>query len=104
MRHFARRLFALCCVTSLVLCVAVCGLWVRSAKYRDSSYHVTSSGTWYVQSSRERLLWLDTNVLPRAKSKWWDSEANPGPALSNPEMFRTWLNRRGFYYRLDENP
>jgi hypothetical protein len=39
MRRLARHLFTLCSAVSLLLCVAVCVLWVRSCRVQDDVIH-----------------------------------------------------------------
>src|SRR5687768_2785066 len=47
MRRLARRLFTLCSAVSLLLCVAVCVLWVRSARFGDRAHIVVPAGGRY---------------------------------------------------------
>jgi hypothetical protein len=44
MRRFARHLFTLCSAISLLVCAAVCALWVRSYRQTDSLSWVTAAG------------------------------------------------------------
>jgi hypothetical protein len=52
MRRLARHLFTLCSAASLLLCVAVCALWVRSYWVGESLGRLHERGQWRVDVSR----------------------------------------------------
>jgi hypothetical protein len=56
MRRLARHLFTLCAAVSLVLCVAVCVLWVRSYQRADLAGRVDGSALFALGSYRGHLL------------------------------------------------
>ena len=57
MRRVARRLLTLCSALSLVLCVAVCVLWVRG-RTRAEQLSAASAGSLWVLESNDRHLGL----------------------------------------------
>jgi hypothetical protein len=68
MRRLARHLFTLCSAASLLLCVAVCVLWVRGRTGYDEAAWTydrylldRSAATNHVQLTSDKRLWLDVN-------------------------------------------
>jgi hypothetical protein len=55
-RRFARYLFTVLCSTSLLLCIGVCGLWVRSYLRADLAGRIDGSGMFCFGSYRGHLL------------------------------------------------
>src|SRR5688500_13674928 len=83
MRRLARRLFMVCSAVSLLLCVAVCVLWVRSYSNWDRAVHssVTRGDVLAVrQVDAETLCGVLclTAMNCRTTSGWYrEVEANP---------------------------
>jgi hypothetical protein len=77
MRPLARRLFTLCSAASLLMCVAACGLWVRS-------YAVTQfvgwrgAGQWVGALSMTGLLRFEHGTYAESPPGW-DYDAYPTP-------------------------
>jgi hypothetical protein len=116
MRRLVRHLFTLCSAIALVLCVAVCVLWVRSYHYMDAF-----GGSWLDDDRRTQvkqavvsstgsiaLRRLDTTFVAAAR-RWTDEESPPQPlefnsVAHNPGPNSRWnfgstgtlLNRIGF--------
>jgi hypothetical protein len=65
-----QRLFTLCAAASLLLCVAVCALWVRSHWRWDQAAWRRVNGVGTVQSAHGRV------VLDVRRSRWWGNGAN----------------------------
>jgi hypothetical protein len=54
-KSFARHLFTLCAVASLLLCAAVCVLWVRSYRTNDHVVFSYRDRLWQVMCPRGRI-------------------------------------------------
>src|SRR5687768_13273311 len=69
MRRLARRLVTLCSAVSLLLCVTVGALWIRSYWHHDQWSRVDDEReeSLSISTSRGRVLW------------WWDRPATPLP-------------------------
>ena len=76
MRRLARRLFATCSAASLVLCVAACALWARSAWHWDSA-------AWY-QPGRKVRVYSSAGGMALAASRW--AGTNPYEAWETPGL------------------
>ena len=71
MRRLGRHLFTLCSAVSLVLCVGVCVLWVRSYPTRWSAAHGSVPGRYWQLSSHRGQFVADTTLwhfLPDPRS------------------------------------
>src|SRR5688572_13262158 len=69
MRRLACRLFTLCSAVSLLLCVAVCALWARSATRSDTLHAHVGSQTDLTANSRAGILTLLSHrTLPTVRS------------------------------------
>ena len=80
MRRLARRLFTLCSTVSLLLCVAVCVLWVRSHRVRDElawvDRHTLPHGSLSRQT-RSGIVVERGEVSVGHSSRTWDSDSMP---------------------------
>ena len=117
MRRLARWLFTLCAAMSLLLCVAVSALWVRSYWIYDvfTCVYVPPvppadelkwySPTWYDVAHGRGLLTVSTNGPeewfpgPRAHHSFAASEAVPDELLRSVERRMLGFRYRDDYYR-----
>ena len=79
-----RRLLTLCSALSLLLCAAVCALWVVGYSRRDVfTLRLSDSRAWYVESVRGGVQFVQqTNMHPRMHETGWQvmQPADPLPA------------------------
>src|SRR5688572_15876587 len=62
MRRLARPLFTICSAASLLLCVAVGVLWVRSDRVTDQLVWLRADGTRFLQTARGHV-WLQVDFI-----------------------------------------
>jgi hypothetical protein len=88
MRRLARRLFTLCSAASLVLCVAVCVLWMRSYWRRDVVSVTRDHGFVEAELTRGavRVNWI-TRARPSPGEGWYHASepARPEEAFFTPK-------------------
>jgi hypothetical protein len=118
MRRLARRLFTLCSAVSLLLCVAVCVLWVRSHLIAESVRRQSWPGDepqnyLKVYSSAGRLVVLNQrdHFRPLSSDEWelwrrafppgWRYEQGPGVAYDGIWDHGNW---RGFAFDSSTRP
>ena len=122
MRRLARRLFTLCSAVSLLLCVAVCVLWVRSYARADEGYWRRDDLT--AGTAETRKVWLrsargvawgliyreSTPLGPGDREYYLDLEVNPfenrwdvtpWPDQTSVPRGKGWWSRRGFRFDRD---
>ena len=100
-----RRLFTLCTALSLLLCVAVCVLWVRS--YWRNEYVIWSNGdpiqrvSIQVSSGAAKVTWARYVPNVELDEPWLQVYSSPKPydlyrdVRDSTEWHRTWM---GFVY------
>jgi hypothetical protein len=103
MKRLLRILLNAATMLSLLMCVAIVVLWIRSYWVGDISYHVSPLGVWYLSSWGGRLTSCDGNH-GQGKTDWWQSRRLTGSESDSPVFMRTKLNRLGFVYRVEANP
>ena len=108
MRRFARRLFTLCSAVSLMLCVVVCVLWVRSYWVSEAVFQIVFISPWglherlrIVISNRGVLGFEDTDNQWRVDARGMRMRRSPGfhyvtPAEYAPARGRGVFGRLGF--------
>ena len=90
MRRLVRRLFTLGSAVSLLLCVAVCVLWVRSHAVADVWLRQTADVEHEIRSDRGQLAYRRRSDMPFTEDESWRWEA-AGPARGSH-----WAERLGF--------
>ena len=94
-----RRLFTLCSLLSLVLCVAVCALWVRSYWVADVVFPVTPSDGPAGDEASLRIVSSHGRLVERRECTYsWNVDAPPDwvPRTRPAPTRRTWANLLGF--------
>ena len=97
MRRLASGLFTLCSAVSLLLCVAVCGLWLRSGYVRDEAHWGRAGQVVHVASDTGAVLlgWLSYDrYLGEWPDQFWTRAESTGHE-SYP-LRRTLLPPHGF--------
>jgi hypothetical protein len=94
------KLSTFCAVVSLLLCLAVCVLWVRSYFRRDMLVTYPGDGTSRgIGSNRGILLvmWTTAGMPPPPTGKQWDFDAGPlEPSWAVPFALRFGFGRHTF--------
>ena len=103
MRRLVRRLFTLCPAVSLVLCVAVCVLWVRSYRFNELVIQSVGHHAFSAYSDRGELRlrrqpWGGTSAYRRFLKR----DATPGNRLMPPYAKTRWPG--GFWFESESQP
>ena len=103
MTRMKHRPFTILAAFALLLCVAVCVLWVRSYWRTDTIRFHSAGGTFYVAGSSEGVLvagWADAGLAPRAPR--WTHSSHAAGTRWRPSRYDA---RLGFalYARDDEH-
>jgi hypothetical protein len=95
-----RRLLTILSAISLMLCVAIAALWIRSRQTWDMIQYEGGNAQRTLTSLHGRVQFFDRNGFPRAEPRWgFNSRVNAAGWMIDSMPDRRWYQRLGFDFR-----